>query len=309
MQVDEIPLSPLGPTDVLVRHNAIGINFIDTYHRTGLYEVPCLPSGLGVEAAGLVEELGAEVSGLTVGDRVAYMLPLGCYAEARVVPAWRLVPLPAEISFETAAGAMIKGLTGQMLLRRTYEVSAGETILVHAAAGGCGSVLCQWATALGANVIGTVGNDEKAELARAAGCAETIVYTREDFVARVTEITGGKGVSVVYDSVGKSTFDGSLQCLQRFGLLVTFGQASGAVPPVDVLSFSAAGSVYVTRPTLFHHADDPDVLHEMSSELFEVMASGDVTVNVNQRYDFADAAQAHRDLEARKTTGSSVLIV
>ena len=204
---------------------------------------------------------------------------------------------------------MIKGLTAQMLLRRTHNVTDGEVILVHAAAGGCGSVLCQWATALGARVIGTVGTDEKAELARAWGCFETIVYTRENFVERVAAITDGQGVSVVYDAVGKSTFDGSLRCLEKFGLLVTFGQASGAVPPVDVLSLSAAGSVYVTRPTLFHHADNRATLDAMSQELFQVLASGDVTIEIGQKYDWTDAAQAHRDLEGRKTTGSSVLVV
>jgi len=291
-----------------VRQTAIGVNFIDTYHRTGLYPLP-LPSGLGVEGAGVVEAVGKGVAHVKRGDRVAYAggAP-GGYAEVRVMAAERLVRLPEGIADRQAAGAMLKGLTVQYLTRRTYPVKAGETVLLHAAAGGVGLIACQWLKALGATVIGTVGSDEKAKLARANGCDHAIVYTREDFVKRVRELTGGAGVPVVYDAVGKSTFQGSLDCLRPRGLLVTFGNASGPVPPLDLLQLSQKGSLFVTRPTLAHYTANRQELEAAAGELFGVMQSGKVKIEVTATYPLAEAARAHRDLEARKTTGSLVLL-
>ncbi len=291
-----------------VRHAAIGVNFIDTYHRTGLYQLP-LPAGLGVEGAGVVEAVGKGVSHVKAGDRVGYAggAP-GGYAEVRVMSADRLVRLPDGISDRQAAGVMLKGLTVQYLTRRTYPVKAGETVLVHAAAGGVGLIACQWLKALGATVIGTVGSDEKAGLARAHGCDHAIVYTREDFTARVKEITKGAGVPVVYDSVGKSTFQGSLDCLRLRGLMVAFGNASGPVPPVDLLQLSQKGSLFITRPTLVHYTATREDLEAGARELFEMIQSGKVKIEVSATYPLAEAARAHRDLEARKTTGSVVLL-
>jgi NADPH2:quinone reductase len=304
----EVALPPPGPGQALVRHTAIGLNFIDTYHRSGLYEIP-LPASPGSEAAGVVEAVGDGVDEVAVGDRVAYGGgPPGAYAEARLVPAHRLLPLPPAIADEQAAAIMLKGMTAQYLLRRTYPVRAGDTVLIHAAAGGVGLIACQWARHLGATVIGTVGSDAKAELARAHGCHHAIVYSRESFVERVRELTDGRGVPVVYDSVGQATWQGSLDCLQPLGMMVSFGNASGPVPPFRPIELARRGSLYLTRPTLMTYtATRPDLL-ACAGELFEVVLAGAVKVEVRQRYRLADAAQAHRDLESRSTVGSSILL-
>lgn len=297
-----------GPGQVRVRQTAIGLNYIDTYHRSGLYPLQ-FPSGLGLEAAGVVEEAGEGVTSLKPGDRVAYGTgPIGAYADARNLPANRLVKLPAAISDETAAGMMLKGMTARYLLRATYVVKPGDTILLHAAAGGVGLIMSQWAKSLGATVIGTVGSDAKVAIAREHGCDHVINYSTDDTVKRVREITGGKGVPVVYDGVGKDTLMVSLDCLSPRGLMVSFGNASGPVPPLDVLLLSAKGSLYVTRPTLnTYTASDAD-LRETAQDLVDVVASGKVKIPVNQRYALADVVQAHRDLESRKTTGTTVLL-
>lgn len=301
------PAAP-GPGEVRVRHHAVGLNYIDTYHRSGLYPVP-LPSGIGQEAAGVVEAVGEGVTEVAPGDRVAYAGgPLGAYAEVRNLPANVLVKLPDAISFEQGAAMMLQGLTAQYLLRRTYRVQPGDTVLIHAAAGGVGTIACQWAKALGATVIGTVGSDEKAAIARAHGCDHAIVYTRENFVERVRELTGGEGVPVVYDSIGADTFMASLACLRPLGMMVLFGASSGPVPPFDCTLLAKMGSLFLTRPTLFTYAAKRADLLAMAAELFEVVAAGAVKVEINQRYALADAAQAHRDLEARRTTGSTVLL-
>ena len=306
---EEITVGKPGPGEALVRHTAVGLNFIDVYHRTGLYPLPSLPATLGMEAAGVVVEVGPGVNEVQPGDRVAYaMNGPGSYCELRVFPSSRLVPLPAEIDDKTAAAMMLQGMTAQYLLRNTYRVQAGETILFHAAAGGVGLIVCQWAKHLGATIIGTVSSDEKAELARAHGCDHTIVYTREDFVERVKEITNGKGVPVVYDGVGKDTFFRSLDVLRPRGLLANFGQSSGAVGPFDAGILAAKGSLYLTRPTLATYIAAREDLVASAAELFEVVKNGAVKIEVNQSYALADTAQAHRDLEARKTTGSTVLI-
>jgi len=306
---EEIELGKPGPGEARIRQTAAGLNFIDVYHRTGLYPVP-LPSGLGSEGAGVVEEVGAGVTDLKPGDRVAYgAAPLGSYAESRLIPADRLIKLPDRIDDKTAAAMMLKGLTAQYLIRQTYRVKQGDTILLHAAAGGVGSILSQWAKHLGATVIGTVGSDEKAKLAKANGCDHVIVYTREDFVKRVEQITGGKKLPVVYDSVGKDTFLKSLDCCAPLGLVALFGQSSGAVEPMNLGLLAAKGSLYVTRPTLFTYGAKRENLLAMAKELFEVVESGAVKMSVNQTYALKDAAQAHADLEARKTTGSTVFIV
>lgn len=291
-----------------VRHHAVGLNYIDTYHRSGLYPVP-LPSGIGLEGAGVVEAVGEGVADLAPGDRVAYAGgPLGAYAEVRNLPADRLVRLPEALSFEQGAAMMLQGLTAQYLLRRTYRVQPGDTILIHAAAGGVGLIVCQWARALGATVIGTVGSDEKAALARAHGCDHPIIYTRENFAERVREITAGKGVAVVYDSIGKDTFMDSLACLRPLGMMVLFGAASGPVPPFDIGILAQKGSLFLTRPTLFTYSARRDDLLAMAGELFEVVQAGQVTIEVNQRFALKDAETAHRELEARKTTGSTILM-
>ncbi|WP_374400057.1 quinone oxidoreductase [Niveibacterium sp.] len=303
-----VDVPPPGPGAAQVRHHAVGLNYIDVYHRNGLYPLP-LPSGIGVEGAGEVVAVGEGVSDVVVGDRVAYAGgPVGAYAQIRNLPADRLVRLPESISFETGAAMMLQGLTAQYLLRRTYRVAAGDTILVHAAAGGVGLILCQWAKALGATVIGTVGSDEKAALATAHGCDHAIVYTRERFADRVKAITGGAGVAVVYDSIGKDTFMDSLACLRPLGTMVTYGNATGPVPPLDLGVLAKMGSLYVTRPTLFTYTAKRSDLLAMSSELFEVVQNGSVKIEIRQRYPLADAAQAHRDLEARRTTGSTILL-
>lgn len=305
---EEVGAGETAPNEARVRHAAVGLNFIDIYHRSGLYPLP-LPSGLGLEGAGVVEAVGSAVTDLRPGDRVAYAGgPPGAYAEVRNIPADRLVKLPDAIDFRTAAAMMLQGMTAQYLLRRTYRVQPGDTILIQAAAGGVGLIVCQWAKALGATVIGTVSSDEKAALAQAHGCDHPIIYTRENFVARVREITQGEGVPVVYDSIGKDTFTGSLDCLRPLGMMVTFGNASGPVPPVDTLELSKRGSLFLTRPTLFTYVAKRSDLLATAQELFDVVAVGKVKIEVNQTYALKDAAQAHIDLAARKTTGSTVLL-
>ena len=308
MQWEEVALGEPGPGEARIRHKAVGLNFVDTYQRSGLYKVP-LPSGLGSEGAGVVEAVGPGVSFVKPGDRVAYNGgPLGAYSEARIMPAERLIVLPENISFETGAAMMLKGLTVQYLLRSTYPVKPGETILWHAAAGGVGLIACQWAKALGVTVIGTVGSEEKGALAKAHGCTHVINYARENFVEKVKQLTGGKGVPVVFDSVGKDTFMGSLDCLQPRGLMVSFGNASGAVPPFDPVILSLKGSLYLTRPTAVTYFAARADLEKGSAELVDMITSGKVKIEINQRYPLRDVAQAHCDLQARKTTGSTILI-
>jgi NADPH2:quinone reductase len=308
LQFESVGVGEPGPGEARIRHTAVGLNYIDTYHRSGHYKLP-LPSGLGSEAAGVVEAVGPGVSELKTGDRVAYSggAP-GSYAEVRVMPIDRLVKLPEGVSERAAATLMLKGLTVQYLLRQTYTVKAGETILLHAAAGGVGLIACQWARALGVTVIGTVGSDAKAELAKANGCTHTIVYTRENFVEKVKEITGGKGVPVVYDSVGKDTFPGSLDCLSTRGLFVSFGSSSGPILPFDILLLAQKGSLYATRPTLATYTAKRADLLKMAEEMFALVQSGKLKNDARQTYALKDAAQAHRDLESRKTTGSTVLL-
>jgi NADPH:quinone reductase len=305
---DRVELDEPGPGQARVRHTAVGVNFIDTYHRSGLYPVGPFPAILGREAAGVVEAVGAGVTDVKPGDRVAYVMGAGTYTEAQVVTASTLIPVPEGVGDREAAAVTLKGLTAWYLLRRTHRVSKGETILVHAAAGGVGLILCQWASLLGATVIGTVGSDEKAELAREHGCHHSIVYTREDFAEAVRDLTGGAGVPVVYDSVGKDTFAGSLDCLAPLGLMVSFGQSSGPVPLFNVLTLSSKGSLFLTRPTLNHYVARPEELLSAAAELFEVVRAGKVKVRIGARYPLRDAAAAHRDLEARKTSGSVLLI-
>ncbi|MEP6982312.1 MAG: quinone oxidoreductase [Sphingomicrobium sp.] len=305
---EEVTVGDPGPGQVRLRQEAAGINFIDVYHRTGFYPQP-LPFIPGVEGAGVVEAVGPDVTAVKVGDRVAYAGPIGGYAEARLIDADRLVKLPDAIPSEQAAAAMLQGMTAHMLLRRVYPVKAGDTILIHAAAGGVGLIACQWAKALGATVIGTVGNDEKAALARAHGCDHLIVYTREDFVAEVERITGGKKLPVVYDSVGKDTFLKSLDCLAPRGLMVSFGNASGPPDPIAPGVLQQKGSLFLTRPTLFNYIASRLELEQAASELFGVVASGEVKVEVKQRFALKDAAEAHRALEGRKTSGSTVLTI
>ena len=305
---ETVDVPPPAAGEATVRHHAVGLNFIDTYHRTGLYPLP-LPSGIGLEGAGVVEAVGAGVTEVKVGDRVAYAGgPVGAYAEVRNIPAHRLLKLPDAIAFDTAAAMMLQGLTAAYLLRRTYRVQPGDAVLIHAAAGGVGLIACQWAKALGATVIGTVGSPAKAELAKAHGCDHVINYSTENFTQRVREITGGEGVPVVYDGVGKDTFMGSLDSLRPLGMLVTYGNASGPVPPFDVLLLSQKGSLFVTRPTIMHYTAKRADLEALGAELFEVVVSGKVRIEVNQTYPLREAAQAQRDLEARKTTGSTVLL-
>jgi NADPH2:quinone reductase len=306
---DEVTLGSPAAGQVFVRHTAVGLNYIDTYHRTGLYSIPSMPSGIGLEAAGVIEAVGEGVTEFAVGDRVAYGSgPIGAYSEARNIPADKLVKLPDGIEDRTAAAIMLKGLTAQYLLRRTYRVNAGDTVLIHAAAGGIGLLLCQWAKHLGATVIGTVGSTAKSELARAHGCDHTILYRVADVPKRVRELTGGAGVPVVYDGVGKDTFMHSLDCLAPLGMMVAFGNASGAIPSFDPLLLNQKGSLFFTRPSLMHYAAKRQDLLAMAAELFDVVQSGAVKVEINQTYRLFDAAHAHRDLESRKTTGSSVLL-
>ena len=311
MRWEEVALPELQAAEARVRHHAVGLNFLDIYHRSGLYSLP-LPTGIGSEGAGVVEAVGSEVTastGIKPGDRVAYAGgPVGAYAQVRNLPAELLVKLPDAIDFKTAAAITLKGLTAQYLLRQTYRVQAGETILIHAAAGGVGLLACQWAKALGATVIGTVGSDAKAEIARAHGCDHPIVYSRENFAARVRELTGGEGVPVVYDSIGRDTYMGSLDCLRPRGLMVSFGSASGPVPPADLLVLMAKGSLYITRPTIIHYVGARPDLLAAAAELFDMVTSGKLKVEINQTYALKDVAVAHADLAARKTTGCSVLL-
>jgi NADPH2:quinone reductase len=307
LTLEDIDLPAPGPGQVRVRHAAIGVNFIDTYHRSGLYKLP-LPSGLGSEAAGVVDALGDGVTRLKIGDRVAYAGAFGAYSEANNVPADKLVKLPEGVSDETAAAAMLKGMTAQYLLIRTYTVNPGETILFHSAAGGVGLIACQWAKYLGATVIGTVGADEKVALARANGCEQVLNLAKDDWVKRVREITGGEGVPVVYDSIGKDTWNGSLDCLAVRGMMVSFGNSSGAVPAFEPGILSAKGSLYVTRPTLASYLRDAEELQRTADDLFAVIASSAVKIQVNQRFKLADAAKAHEALHSRATTGATILI-
>jgi NADPH:quinone reductase len=303
----DIEVPAPGPGEVQIRHRAVGVNFVDIYQRSGLYPV-ALPAVAGNEGAGVVETVGAGVTSVKVGDRVAYAGRIGSYCEVRNIPADRLCNLPDAISFEQAAAMMLKGLTVQYLIRRTYRVKRSETVLFHAAAGGVGLIACQWLKSLGAKVIGTAGSEEKCQLALQHGADYCINYRSENIVDRVKEITGGVGVPVVYDSVGKDTFESSLKCLRPFGLLVSFGNASGVVPPVDLGILAPLGSLYVTRPTLATYSALKTDLDIMAQELFEAVTSGEVRIDIRQRYRLEDAAQAHRDLEGRSTTGSSILL-
>ena len=304
---EDVEVGDPGPGQVRLRHTAVGLNFIDTYHRSGLYPLP-LPAVLGREAAAVVESVGADVQGARVGDRVGFVLAGGSYCEESIVAAERLIPLPAGIDDRVAAATLLKGLTVQYLLRRTYRVRSGETVLIHAAAGGVGLLACQWARHLGATVIGTVGSAEKAELARRHGCEHPIDYTREDFVERVREITAGDGVPVVYDSVGRDTFEGSLDCLAPLGTMVSFGNASGPVPPFAIGVLATKGSLFLTRPTLQTYIAERESLLANSAELLELLAAGVLTAEVGQTYPLCEAARAHGDLEARRTRGASVLL-
>jgi NADPH2:quinone reductase len=309
LRYEEVDVGDPGPGQARVRHTAVGLNFIDTYHRSGLYPTE-LPSGLGMEAAGVVEAVGEGVADLEPGQRVAYAGGgPGAYAEARLIAADRLVPLPDDIEDEVAAAAMLKGMTVEYLVRRCHAVQRGDTVLWHAAAGGVGLLAMQWLKHLGATVIGTVGSDEKAERARAHGCDHPVVYSREDFVARVEELTDGAKLPVVYDSVGKATFAKSLDCLRPRGLMVSFGNASGKPEPLDVVTLSQKGSLYLTRPSLMTYTAAREDLLESARALFEVIREGAVRVEVNQRFALKDAAEAHRALEARQTTGSTILTV
>lgn len=307
MRWETVEVGDPGPGQVRVRNTAVGLNFVDIYQRNGLYPMQ-LPFTLGSEGAGVVEAVGPKVKELKVGDRVAYSGPIGAYAEVLLRPADRLVKIPAGVDDKTAAAMMLKGLTAHYLIRRTYRVKKGDTVLMHAAAGGVGQILCQWAKYLGATVIGTVGSDDKVELAKKAGCKHVIVLGREKFPERVKEITKGKGVPVVYDGVGKDTFMDSLDCLQPMGLMASFGNASGAVPPFNAGILAQKGSLFLTRPTLVHYTASREDLVKAARELFAVVKSGAVKIRINQTYALRDAAQAQNDLEARKTTGSTVLI-
>lgn len=309
MTLVDIDVAAPGAGEVRINQSACALNFIDVYMRTGLYKLPAMPGGLGLEAAGVVDAVGEGVSELHVGDRVAYVTqPPGAYAQARVMPADRVVKLPDSITEKTAAGMMLKGLTAQYLLNRTYAVKKGDTILMHAAAGGVGLIVCQWAKHLGATVIGTVGSEEKADLARAHGCDHTVLYREENFKERVRELTDGVGVNVVYDSIGKDTFMDSLDCIKPLGTMVTYGNASGPVDPIEPGILGAKGSLYLTRPTLFTHIAARNDLVDMTNDLFKVVGEGHVKIDIRQEYALADVAQAHTDLEARKTTGSTILI-
>ena len=304
---EEVAVGDPGPGEVRVRNTAIGLNFIDTYHRSGLYPLQ-LPLTLGSEGAGVIEAVGPKVKDFKAGDRVAYANPIGAYAEVVLRPTARLVKIPAGIDDKVAAAIMLKGMTAWYLCRRTYKVKKGDTIVVHAAAGGVGQILCQWAKHLGAIVIGTVGSEEKAALAKKAGCRHVIVTAKEKFVERVKAITKGKGVPVVYDGVGKDTFMGSLDCLSPLGYMVSFGNASGAVPPFNAGILAQKGSLFLTRPTLNTYCAAREDLVKAARDLFAVVKSGKVKISINQTYPLSEAAQAHRDLESRKTTGSTVLI-
>jgi NADPH2:quinone reductase len=307
---ESIELNEPGADEVTIRHHAVGLNYIDVYHRTGLYPTPDLPCTIGMEGAGVVEAIGSNVTDFSIGDRVAYANPpLGAYAEARNLPAHRLVKLPDEITFEQAAAMMLQGMTAEYLLRRTFPVKAGDRILYHAAAGGVGLILTQWAKALGATVIGTVGSSDKASVAKAHGCDHIILYRDEDIVQKVKEFTNGKGVDVVYDGVGKDTWIQSLDSLRPRGMMVSFGNASGKVPAVELGELTSRGSLFLTRPTLMTYTANSQEMRDSAAALFEMVINGSVNIEINQRYALADAAQAHRDLENRVTTGSTIMTV
>ena len=310
LKLVDVTVGDPGPGEIRIRHKAIGLNYIDIYQRAGVYKLP-MPLQLGMEASGVVEAVGEGVTHLTVGDRAAYTSqPPGAYCEVRVMPAKCVCRLPDAISFETGAAMMLKGLTAQYLLRRTQPqggLQPGDYVLFHAAAGGVGLIACQWAKTMGLQLIGTAGSDEKCALAKSLGAAHVINYAKEDFVARVKDITGGKGVKVVYDSVGKDTFLKSLDCLRPFGLLANFGNASGKVEPLDIGLLGAKGSLYVSRPTVFTHIATRESTQEMADDLFAMVTSGQVNIRIDQRFALSDVAEAHRSLEARKTTGSTIL--
>ena len=308
MKWEAIDVGAPGQGQIRVKHRAIGFNYIDTYFRSGLYKFPALPHVLGTEGSGDIVAVGPGVADLKVGDRIAYANPPGAYVEERLMPAERAVKLPDSITYETAAAMMLQGMTVRYLLRDTYKVGPGTVMLLHAAAGGVGLIACQWAKHLGATIIGTVGSDEKGKLAKAHGCTHVINYTTEDFVARVKEITNGKLCDVVYDSVGKDTFPGSLDCLKPRHLWVSFGNSSGPVPPMDIGILNSKGSLFCTRPTLFHYTASREDLLASANDLFDVVARGAVKIEVNQRYALQDAAQCHNDVQSRKTTGSTILI-
>jgi len=310
MKWEDVDLAPPGAGEIRMRHEAIGVNYIDTYHRGGVYKIP-MPSGIGSEAAGVVEAVGDGITEFKPGDRVVYasgtpLQPVGSYGESRNIPAARVVKIADGITSEQAAAMMLKGMTVQYLIKRLYKVKAGDTVVFHAAAGGVGLIACQWLKALGVTTIGTAGSDEKCELAKAHGAAHCINYKKDDFAARVKEITGGKGVPVVYDGVGKDTFDKSLECLSMFGMMVTFGNASGPVPPVDLGKLK--GHLLLTRPSLVPYSNARQDLVAMANDLFDIVKAGKVKIEVNQHYPVKDAVQAHKDLESRKTTGSTVLM-
>jgi NADPH2:quinone reductase len=308
LQWVDIEVAAPGPDEVRVVHEAIGLNFIDVYFRKGVYPQP-LPGWLGMEASGVIESVGSNVKHVKAGDRVAYAgKPAGAYSQVRVMPAEIVVKLPDAISFEMGAAMMLQGLTVNYLLTDSYKVQAGDTVLFHAAAGGVGLIAMQWLKLLGATVIGTVGSEEKAALAKSYGCDHTILYTKEDFVARTKELTNGKGVNVVYDSIGKDTFMQSLDCIKPRGMMVTYGNASGSVPPIDVGILGVKGSLKLTRPTVMTYAHDRSLLEPMSADLFDKVIKGKIKIEINQRYQLQDAAQAHRDLEDRKTTGSTIFL-
>lgn len=306
LQWESVPVGDPGTGEVRIAHHAVGLNFADTYFRTGLYPAP-LPNGMGVEAAGVVEEVGPGVTSVSVGDRVTYTgSPLGAYSTERVMPAEHLISLPDNVDFDTAAAMTMRGLTTGYLLRRIWPLNAGDTVLLHAAAGGVGMIFCQWAKLLGLRVIGTVSTDEKAAIARRHGCDEVIIYTREDVPTRVRELTDGAGVPVVYDSIGATTFESSLNSVARRGLLVCFGTASGPIPPIDAMQLAIHGSVYVTRPALADYIADRTERDELAAELFDHVAAGRISIDINQRYDLADAVTAHHDLESGRSVGASV---
>ncbi len=308
MYLADRPLGQPGPGEVLIRHKAIGLNFIDVYQRSGLYKLP-LPAALGMEASGVIEAVGDGVTHLRPGDRAAYACqPPGAYTEARVMPAGQVCPLPDAVSFEDAAAMMLKGLTTHYLFRRTTPIAKGDTVLFHAAAGGVGLIACQWARAEGITLIGTAGSDEKCALAAQHGATHTINYRREDFTAKVRELTDGRGVDVVMDSVGADTFEGSLNCLKPLGMMISFGNASGPVPPFDLSILAAKGSLKITRPTLFAHIADPATCQQMAADLFDMVTSGKIKIRIDQRFPLADVVKAHEALEGRKTTGATILL-
>jgi NADPH2:quinone reductase len=308
LKLDDIDVGEPCGSQVLVHHTAIGLNYIDTYHRSGLYPLP-LPSMIGMEAAGVVVETGPEVKGIKSGDRIAYACPPpGSYCEERLIEADKVVVIPSGVTDEIAAAMMLKGLTAQYLIRQIYKVSSNDTILIHAAAGGVGLIVCQWAKALGATVIGTVSTEEKAALASSNGCDHAILYTEEDFSARVLDITNGAKLPVVFDSIGNDTFEKSLDCLRPLGTMVSFGQASGPIPPVDLSVFAQKGSLFFTRPTLFNYADTANNLRTMSDDLFKFVASGEVKIKIDQKFALSEARSAHEALEARQTTASTILV-